>query len=212
LDDVHRYTMHIVRARRGREGRLVGAAVGGVFGAIWLIASADTPLGTGAAVAFRILGIAGIVVLLSSRRRAHGHDEAAPTRSSGGRVDLFGRAYWQIVAGETLALVIGFAAFAAAGAPSAVYRPWTAVVVAVHFAAFRRAGVWHGNPVWPVAPLLAVGSAGFALAYTADAAWVALVTGVGSGLILLGGSLRVIRLELAAARAPTSEPTREPSA
>jgi hypothetical protein len=182
-----------MRIRSGRHGRLVGATVGGIFGAIWLMASANTPLGNEAAVAFRIIGIAALV----ARRRA-GERPSQPA----GSVSLFGRAYWQIVAGEIAALAIGFAVFAAVGAPSQVYRPWTAIVVAVHFIAFRRAGVWQGSALWPVIPLLAVGIAGFALAYTSDAKWVSLVTGVGTGLILLGGTLRVMALELRASPVP----------
>jgi hypothetical protein len=185
-----------MRVRSGRSGRLVGATVGGIFGAIWLIASANTPLGNEAAVAFRIIGIIAVVFLLVGRRRAG----SQPSQHAGG-VSLFGRAYWQIVAGEIAALAIGFAVFAAAGAPSQVYRPWTAIVIAVHFIAFHRAGVWPGSAVWPVLPLLAVGIAGFALAYTSDANWVSLVTGVGTGLILLGGTSRVMALELRASPA-----------
>jgi hypothetical protein len=191
--------LRIKEMRSGRNGRLLGATVGGIFGAIWLIASANTPLGNEVAVVFRVIGIAAIVVLLVARRRAG----ERPSQQAG-RVNLFGRAYWQIVAGETAALAIGFAAFAAAGAPSQVYRPWTAIVVAVHFVAFRRAGVWQGSAVWPVVPLLVVGIAGFALAYTPDANWVSLVTGVGTGLILLGGTLRVMAVELRAS--PVAEP------
>ncbi len=199
-----------MRVRSGRHGRLVGATVGGVFGAIWLIASANTPLGSGAAVAFRVIGIAAIVFLFLGRRRA-GESAGARASAGGGQVSLFGRAYWQIVAGEIAALAIGFVVFAAAGAPSQVYRPWTAIVVAVHFIAFQRAGVWQGSRVWPVVPLLAVGIAGLALAYTAYADWVSLVTGVGAGLILLGGSLRVIVREALATRVPTAQPGHEPS-
>lgn len=199
-----------VHVRSGRHGRLVGATVGGIFGSIWLIASADTPLGHGAAVAFRIVGTVGIVVLLNAQRRARRPPDAAPAVEDT-RVNLFGRAYWQIVAGELAALAIGCAVFAAAGAPTQVYRPWTAIVVALHFIAFHHAGVWQGNPIWPVVPLLAVGIAGIALAYTSAADWVSLVTGIGAGLTLLGGSLRVIARELTAPRAPTSEARHEPS-
>ncbi len=199
-----------MRVRSGRHGRLVGATVGGIFGAIWLVAGADTPLGTAAAVAFRIVGITGIVVLLTAQRRARQHAVAAPARQDT-QVNLFGRAYWQIVAGEIAALAIGFAVFAAAGAPTEIYRPWTAIIVAVHFVAFHRAGVWQGNPVWPVVPLLVVGIAGLALAYTSAADWVSLVTGIGAGLILLGGSLRVLARELIPTRAPAAEARHEPS-
>jgi len=205
-----RATNEYVRARGGRHGRLVGATVGGIFGAVWLIASATTPLGSAAAAAFRIVGISGIVLLLGMQRRARLHAGAEPPRQDR-QVNLFGHAYWQIVAGETAALAIGFAAFAAAGAPTQIYRPWTAIVVAIHFAAFQRAGVWRGSPVWPVVPLLAVGIAGLALAYTSNADWVSLVTGIGAGLILLGGSLRVLAGELAPARAPAAEARHEPS-
>ncbi len=199
------------RVGSGRHGRLVGATVGGVFGSVWLIAGADTPLGSGAATAVRIVGIVGIVVLLGAQRGFRRRADAAPARPDT-QVDLFGRAYWQIVAGEVAALAVGSAAFAAAGAPTEIYRPWTALIVAFHFVAFHRAGVWQGNPIWPVVPLLAVGVAGFALAFTADADWASLVSGIGSGVILLSGSLRVIVREFAATRVPATEPTHELSA
>lgn len=190
------------RARSGRHGRLAGATVGGIFGSIWLIASADTPLGDGAAAAVRIVGIVGIAVLVGAQRGVRRHADAAPARPDR-QVDLFGRTYWLIVTGEVAALAVGSAAFAAAAAaPTEIYRPWAALIVAIHFVAFHRAGVWQGNPIWPVIPLLAVGLAGFALAFTADADWVSLVSGIGSGVVLLGGSLRVIVRERAAARVP----------
>lgn len=179
-----------------------GAFIGGTFGAVWLIASANTPLGSAAATAFRLVGILGFVALALGRRR--GRQQLDGTHASGkGGVNLFGRAYWQIVSGEVALLTLGFAAFAAVGAPSEIYGPWTAVVVALHFIAFRIAGVWRGNVVWPVVPLLAVGAAGLFLAFTSAADWVALVTGVGAGLTLLGGSLSVIvRGTLVVHRAP----------
>ena len=175
-----------------------GAMIGGVLGALWLIGNANTPLGAGAAMAFRIAGIAGVVALAAGRRRAE-REPAGRDAAPGRAVDLFGRAYWRIVAGEGALLAIGCAAFAAAGAPGEVYRPWTAIVVALHFVAFRRAGVWRGSAIWPVVPLLAVGVAGLALASTSAARWVVLVTGVGTGLILLGGCLFVIAREVVAA-------------
>jgi hypothetical protein len=180
-----------------RTSPLTGASIGGIFGAIWLLASANTPLGPTAAVAFRIVGIAGLVALVAAGRLAR---RRRADRSPRQGVDLFGRAYWQIVTGEVALLAIGFAAFAAAGAPSEVYRPWTAFVVAAHFIAFRRAGVWRGSAFWPTVPLLAVGAAGLALAYTPTARWVVLVTGIGTGLILLGGCLYVVIRETAAKR------------
>ena len=177
-----------------RRSPLTGASIGGVFGAIWLLASANTPLGPTAAVAFRIVGIAGLVALVVARRLARRRRAEPSPRQA---VNLFGRAYWQIVTGEVALLAIGFAAFTAAGGPSEVYRPWTAVVVAAHFIAFRRAGVWRGSAFWPTVPLLAVGATGLALAYTPAARWVVLVTGIGTGLILLGGCLYVVIHETA---------------
>ena len=178
---------------------MTGALLGGIFGAVWLVGNANTPLGPGAAAAFRIVGIAGVVALAVGRLRAE-RQPADLAASPGDGVDLFGRAYWRIVAGEAALLAIGCAAFAATGAPGELYRPWTAIVVAIHFVAFRRAGVWRGSAFWPVVPLLAVGVAGLALAYTSAARWVVLVTGVGAGLILLGGCLFVVTREIFAAR------------
>ena len=61
-------------------------------------------------------------------------------------------------------------------------------------------------------PLLAVGVAGLALASTSAARLGLLVTGIGTGVVLLGGCLLVIARELVAVRVPATEPTHELSA
>jgi hypothetical protein len=176
---------------------LTGALIGGIFGATWLIANANTPLGPTASLVFRIVGVSGLITLAIGLQRAR-RRPIGPSPRHGG--NLFGRAYWQIVGGEALLLAIGFAAIATAGAPGELYRPWTAIVVAAHFIAFRRAGVWRGSALWPTVPLLTVGAVGLALAYTPAARWVVVVTGIGTGLILLSGCLYLVIHETAAKR------------
>ncbi len=115
-------------------------------------------------------------------RRADDPDVAA--------ANLFRRRYWAIVAAEAALLAIGFIAIWGIGAPSQTYLAWTALIVGLHFIAFRLTGVWRGGIMAPAALLILFGVAGLALA-TFAADWIPLVSGVLSGFTLLGGSFAV---------------------
>ncbi len=164
---------------------------------VFVLANARTPLGPTAATIFRIVAIVaivGFIALLLARRRALSGPRPAPAAAD---VNLFGRNYWLIVAAELALLAAGLAALSAFGAPRQTYVAWIALIVGLHFIAFRYADVWRGSSAGPAALLVVLGLAGLGSAATSHARWIPLVSGVLSGLILLGGSLSVAFRELA---------------
>jgi hypothetical protein len=194
-----------VTAQPGTSARLahrsgLGAVIGGTFGAIFLLANAQTPLGPAAADLFRSLAVLGFVLLVIGRRRTL----AGPFRgrARAGAVDLFGRRWQLIVAGEVAALAAGYVVIRLAGAPNETTLAWTTFVVGVHFAAFRLAGVWQGGIAHVAAGLTVLGLAGLGLAATSETDWIPFVSGVLAGLTLLGGSLFALRRALAATGRP----------
>ncbi len=193
--------------------RLTGALIGGIFGLVFVIANARTPLGASVATHFRVLAVAGFVALVLARRRAL--RDPLPARPAPA-THLFGRRYWVIIAGEVFLLVVGYVALSAAGAPDQAGVAWIALVVGLHFLAFRVAGVWGGGSVLSATPLVILGAAGLVMAAAGAASWVPLVSGVLSGFTLLTGSLSVTVREVRAARASAlqrgrpTEPDRRP--
>jgi heme-degrading monooxygenase HmoA len=178
--------------RQIRRQRIQGALIGGVFGFVFLVANARTPLGQAAADLFRALAILGLILLLIGRRRAL-HRRAVSEASRAEQIDLFGRRWRLIVAAEVAALTAGFIVIWQIGAPSETYLPWTVFVVGLHFIAFRFAGVWQGRIAETAGILTALGIAGLALAATAETDWIPFVSGVLAGITLLGGSLTAMR-------------------
>jgi hypothetical protein len=174
--------------RKVERQRIQGALIGGVFGFVFLVANAQTPLGQVATDLFRALAILGLVLLLIGGRRALQRPPAAEG-SRAEQTGLFGRRWRLIVAAEIAALAAGFIVIAQVGAPSQTYLPWTVFVVGLHFIAFRLAGVWQGRIAQIGAILTMLGIAGLVLAATAETDWIAFVSGVLAGNTLLGGSL-----------------------
>jgi hypothetical protein len=186
-DQVH--AAYAGESRDPARQQLTGAAIGGTFGLVYVLANASTPLGRAAGIAFRVVAILGFVLLLASRRRLliqRGTSGASPP---GERAGLFGRRYWLIVAAEAAALALGFVVFLMVGAPPQIYLPWTTLVVGVHFIAFWLAGVWGGSITRIASVLILLGIAGLLLTATPAIGWVPFVAGVLSGFTLLGGSL-----------------------
>jgi len=183
------------RAAPGRlaRQRVQGAVAGGTFGSVFLLANAQTPLGSIAADLFRGLAVAGLVLLLIGRRRALTGRIGGRAAADGGRVDLFGRRWRLIVAGEAAALAAGFVGIRLIGAPNETYLPWTVVVVGLHFVAFHLAGVWQGRIAVTAGVLTTLGIAGLALAATSESDWIPFVSGVLAGIALLVGSLSAMR-------------------
>ncbi len=176
-----------------------GAFVGGVFGLVFVLANAHTPLGPTAASVFRGVGVAGFVVLLAAGRRVLARTPENRRERPEPGFDLFGRRYRQIVAGEVVLLGAGLATIWAIGAPTQAYLPWTVLVVGLHFVAFRYAGVWAGGIVPVAAILIVLGIAGLVMTDTSAVDWIPLVSGVLTGLTLLGGCLTTAARQWAAA-------------
>jgi hypothetical protein len=74
---------------------------------IFVVANANTPLGSTAAVVFRILGVAGFILLLVARRRARDGPRSRLADDPGAAPNLFSRRYWQVVTAEAALLAIG---------------------------------------------------------------------------------------------------------
>ena len=169
--------------------------IGGVFGCVFLIANARTPLGDVAADVFRAVGVSGLVALMIGRQRAVKNSTRQPTNSDAG-VDLFGRRWRLIVAAEVAALTAGFAVIGLIGAPRETFLPWTVLVVGLHFIALHWAGVWHGHIMKTGVALALLGVIGLGLTAASHTDWVPLVSGVFAGLLLLAGSISAMRRAL----------------
>jgi hypothetical protein len=120
--------------------RVQGALVGGVAGAVFLFANAQTPLGDAAADLFRALAAANLVALIIARRRALKRPERHLTDGDG-KIELFGRRWALIVVGEVAALAAGFAVIRLIDAPDQTYLPGPSSSWACNFIAFHLAGV-----------------------------------------------------------------------
>ncbi|MFG1942660.1 hypothetical protein [Nonomuraea sp. NPDC048826] len=174
--------------------------VGAVFGMVFVAVNAGAPLPPAAGTALRVLAglaLAGVIALwfLTGRRTRGGATEAGGTEGgteggTGGGTGggMFNRRYVVIVALEAVALFGGVRLLSALGWPEQAGVAWVALVVGVHFVA-----LW---PVWrevsiliPGAGLTVLGLVGLALVWTQAVAWVPIVSGVLSGLLLLGGSV-----------------------
>ncbi|MEV1176248.1 hypothetical protein [Nonomuraea sp. NPDC049784] len=114
---------------------------------------------------------------------------ARKVRAAGGpRRNMFSRAYLVVVAAEAILLFGGIRVLAAWGRPEQTNVAWVAFVVGVHFIVL--APVWKDWSIAvPGAVLTLLGVGGLALASTTAVAWVPLVSGVMSGLVLLTGAI-----------------------
>lgn len=185
--------------------RLTGAVIGGAFGLVFAVANARTPLGATVATLFRILAVGAFITLVLARRHALRHRRGGRSAPA---TRLFGRRYWLIVAGEVGLLIAGYVALSASGAPDQAGVAWIALIVGLHFVAFRVAGVWEGGTVLSASPLVILGAAGLAMVAAGAATWVPLVSGVLSGFTLLTGSLTVALRELRTPPAGEAPPGR----
>jgi hypothetical protein len=169
---------------------VTGALIGGTFGAVFVLADANTPLGDVAAAVFRIGAVGGLLGLYLGAARTRRHHARRPAGSWADTegLNLFARRYWLIVAGELALIGIGLGALGALGAPQQANVAWIALIVGLHFIAFRVADVWGNNVLRPAAALVAFGLAGLGLAAASYAGWTSFVSGVLSGFVLLSGS------------------------
>ncbi|MFI6321063.1 hypothetical protein ACIBG8_26235 [Nonomuraea sp. NPDC050556] len=170
-----------VRQRPVNTGLLIGA----VLGAVFVMVNAQSPLNPGVGTALRVVAIAGAVAVLAlwflAQRQVHGSPAEA-------RQNMFSKGYWIVVAIEAVLLFGGTKLLTAWGVPTQVNVAWVALVVGVHF--LGLAPIWKSRSILvPGAVLTALGLAGFAVAAAGSVEWVPLVSGVGSGLALVAGSV-----------------------
>ena len=178
--------------------QVTGAMIGGTFGGVFVLADANTPLGDVAAALFRIGAVGGLLglYLAAARTRRDRARRPAGSWADTEDVNLFGRRYWLIVAGELALLGAGLGVLRTLGAPHQASVAWIALIVGLHFIAFRLAGVWGSRIVLAAAPLVAFGLAGLGLAAASEAGWTSFVSGVLSGFVLLSGSIYALGTEL----------------
>ncbi|MEV4803966.1 hypothetical protein AB0K18_28515 [Nonomuraea sp. NPDC049421] len=164
---------------------MTGLLVGAVFGAVFVLVNAGGPLGGAVAGVLRVaacLAAAGVVAMWFMTVR--GERRSGQPQGPG----MYGRGYLLIVLAEVVLLFGGLRVLAALGAPEQANVAWVAFVVGVHFVAL--APVWKDWTIAVPGALLALlGVAGFALAGTSALAWVPIVSGVASGVVLLAASL-----------------------
>ncbi len=167
-----------------RSPTFVGHLIGASFGLVFVLVNA-TGLPVVLATTLRAAAVAAfVVVVLGFLRTAQDLRRAGRARPAG-----FTRFYWFVVLIEALALFGGLAVLRQVEPAAAL--GWIALVVGVHF--FPLARLWPEGRRQLVAiatAMTALGVIGLVLAFsTRDAGLVGVVSGVGSGLVLLGWSL-----------------------
>ncbi|MFG3441308.1 hypothetical protein ACGF0J_29035 [Nonomuraea sp. NPDC047897] len=165
--------------------RMNGLLVGAVFGAVFVVVNAQSPLNSVTVNVLRVVAVlaaASVVAMWFATARRERPTAAGPRRN------MFGRGYLIIVAAEVILLFGGIRLLAAWEQPEQMNVAWVAFVVGVHFVAL--APVWKdwGIAV-PGAVLTVLGVAGLVMAATSAVTWVPLVSGVLSGAVLLAGSV-----------------------
>ncbi|WP_131096944.1 hypothetical protein [Streptomonospora litoralis] len=171
--------------------RFAGLLIGSSFGAVFVCVNVQPPLPAAASATLRVAAVAAFLTVVAlgfaaARRGAFG--ESGADDASAGRPPMFGRGFLLVVAAEAVVLFGGFPVLRELGAPAEANLAWIALVVGVHFIAL--AAVWRAPSVAvPGAALALLSAAGFALAAAALAPLVPLVSGVGSGAVLLGAGI-----------------------
>lgn len=162
----------------------LGTVIGSAFGAVFVLANSGTPLPSVVGWLLRFAGLAALLCVLWLQAT---HPPAAGHRIDGRRG--FGAAFWLVVVAEVVVGELGLAVMHSADAPWQANVAWVATVVGAHFGVL--AWTWQEAGLRVVAALLlVVGILGLLLASTATAvAWIPVVSGVSSGLVLLSGGL-----------------------
>ncbi|WP_196438960.1 hypothetical protein [Planomonospora sp. ID67723] len=178
---------------------MTGLLVGAVFGAVFVVINAQSPLNTLTADFLRVtacLAAASVLAmwfLAVRRERSAGKPAAIPTETAQpattaqpGTPGMYGRGYLIILVAEVILLYGGLQVLAAWERPEQANVAWIALVVGVHFIAL--APVWKD---WMIAVpgtvLSLLGVAGLVMVSTGALDWVPFVSGVLSGVVLLAG-------------------------
>ena len=164
--------------------QFLGALIGAAFGAVFVLVNSGPPLPAALGWVLRALAVLALAAVVVLGLRAGGR----PTLE--GR-PVFGPSYRVIVIGEVVLLVAGFFVLTLLEAPVEANVAWIATIVGLHFVALAWA--WKTRSILVVGAVLTVlGVVGLALLGSA-AEWVPFVSGVLSGVTLLGGSLYGVR-------------------
>jgi hypothetical protein len=167
-----------------RSPTFVGHLIGASFGLVFvLVNAAGLPAVLG--VALRITAVAAFAVVLAGFLHT-----VRDLRAAGGAPPAgFTRFFWLVVLIEAVALVGGLAVIRQVEPAAAL--GWIALVVGLHFFPLARLWPEGRRQLQAIATAMtALGVIGLVLAFTTrDAVLVAVVSGVGSGLVLLGWSL-----------------------
>lgn len=128
-----------------------------------------------------IAALLGLATVGGRALKRHGSETSASPATE----NAFGRRYRLLVAAQAGLLTTGLVILWALDAPQQAYLAWTALIVGLHFIAFRLVGIWGRSIDRPATVLVLLGLAGLGLAATPAAAWVPLISGVLVGLTLL---------------------------
>lgn len=162
----------------------IGHLIGASFGTVFVLVNASG-LPTGVAILLRVLAVVAFTVVLLGFLRTSRELRAAAQPAPVG----FTRFYWMVVALEAIALFGGLTLLRPIEPAAAL--GWIALVVGVHFLPLAR--LWpegRTQLLWIAGIMTALGVLGLVLAFSVhDAVLVAVVSGVGSGVVLLGWSL-----------------------
>ncbi|MFE2160436.1 hypothetical protein ACFW9M_21805 [Streptomyces lydicus] len=168
--------------------RMSGVFIGALFGTIFVIANAHDPLNPTIGVALRVLAVltfGGLLALALRAGRRGGAAVGGPQASS--QESWYGGKFGFVVAAEVVLMIGGNLALRGAGAPAETAVAWIALIVGLHFLALTA--VWKRRSIAvPGTALTALGVIGLGMAATSAVAWVPFVSGVLSGVALLGGS------------------------
>ncbi|OXM69450.1 hypothetical protein [Amycolatopsis vastitatis] len=165
--------------------QFLGALIGAAFGTVFVIVNSGDPLPAAAGWVLRALAVLALAAVVVLGVRAGGR----PTLEDR---PMFGPSYRVVVAGELVLLVAGFFALSLLHAPVQANVAWIATVVGLHFVALASA--WKTRSILVVGVVLTVlGGTGLALLGGPALPWVPFVSGVLSGVTLLGGSLYGVR-------------------
>ncbi|MBE1494958.1 hypothetical protein H4696_002058 [Amycolatopsis lexingtonensis] len=164
--------------------QFLGALIGAAFGTVFVLVNSGDPLPAVIGWVLRALAVLALAAVVVLGLRAGGR----PTLE--GR-PVFGPSYRVIVIGEVVLLVAGFFVLTLLEAPVEANVAWIATIVGLHFVALASA--WKTRSILVVGVVLTVlGVLGLALLGSVTD-WVPFVSGVLSGVTLLGGSLYGVR-------------------
>ncbi|MCX4636219.1 hypothetical protein HEP86_27400 [Streptomyces sp. RPA4-5] len=166
--------------------RMSGVFIGALFGTIFVVANAHDPLNPAVGIALRVLAVLTFAGLLTLALRAGRRGLPVADGPEAPQADWFRGKFAFVVGAEAVLLVGGNLALRAAGAPEQTAVAWIALIVGLHFIALMA--VWKRRSIAvPGAALTALGAIGLGMAATSAVAWVPFVSGVLSGVALLGG-------------------------